>query len=93
MTSIQRVYECDHCKRRAKRLRAGVCGHCGGWFRVPMPTYHATKPFACLVRDYDSFSVAILALDLMSGDLIPLEPWPIRNVSEAEARAVLEREA
>lgn len=48
--------------------------------------------FRCLVREWPAglFSVAVLIYG--KRDLLPIA-WPVRNVSESQARAVLEREA
>lgn len=49
-----------------------------------------TAPFACLVRDYGSFGVVMLVQDVHSSDLL-VDRWLCHGVSEAEARAALER--
>lgn len=48
-------------------------------------------PFPCIVREWPSglFSVAMLVCGHRE---LLVSSWPVRNVSEAEARAVLERE-
>ncbi len=48
-----------------------------------------TVPFASFVRDVDSFGVVVLVHDKLTTDLI-VDHWLVRNVSEAEARSVLE---
>ena len=48
--------------------------------------------FRCLVREWPDglFSVAVLCYG--KRDLLPIA-WPVRHVTEEQARAVLEREA
>jgi hypothetical protein len=84
-------HQCDRCGRKSMRTGVGPCG-CGGWIRQYVSPFAARPPFPCLVREWPAglFSVVWLAYDMESGDLVPLEQWPIRNVSEAEAREVLE---